>query len=234
MNADRTAIGRVYRKAVRRSRERIGEVLGAESRSGRVTVTSANWLTLIRLAIVPFFWYCFFSGQWSVELTATALFAFGALTDLWDGMLARRRGEITAFGNFMDPLADKLLVLSAYWALLVREDFGVFFIAALIFIGLISFREVSLTLLRVWAIGNGSAVVTSIWGKLKTGVQLVTLLLTLTAMNLRDLLALNGRPSPFLEGEQFYLVVAILLFLCAVTSLVSGALYFIGISRRKG
>ena len=234
MNTGRVEVNRVYRKVVSRSRQRIGDVLGTETGKGRVMVTTANGLTLGRLAIVPFFWYCFFSRLWWLELVATLLFAFGALTDLWDGILARRRDEVTAFGNFMDPLADKLLVLSAYWALLIREDFGGCFSLALIMIGLITVREISLTLLRIWAIGSGSAVVTSVWGKLKTGIQLVTLLLTLAAMNLRDLLAHSGRPATFLEGAWFFIAVTALLFLCSVTSLVSGALYFAGMAHRRG
>ena len=75
-------------------------------------ITAANWLTLIRLVVVPLFWYGFLSDSPLLRVLATILFIGGALTDLYDGKLARKRSEETAFGNFMDQLADKLLVLS--------------------------------------------------------------------------------------------------------------------------
>ncbi len=217
---------------IERGRDKIGSVLGVESPKGRVMVTAANWLTLFRLLIVPLFWFIFFSHNLTLEITATFLFIVAALTDLYDGKLARRRGEVTAFGNFMDPLADKLIVLSAFWALLIRENFDGLFTLALVWIGLITFREVGLTVLRIWAISGGSAVVTSIWGKWKTGVQLTTLIFTLLALNLRDLLEAYGNPSPLFEGIGFVILINILFFFSALTSLISGGLYLKTVSVR--
>lgn len=216
---------RAYREALDRGRERIGAVLGTETPAGRVTVTLPNYLTLGRLIVVPFFWYGFLSPAWGLQVTATLLFAMGALSDLWDGKIARRRGEITRFGDFMDPLADKLLVLSGFWAVIVREQLGWFDPAALLFVVVITLREAGLTLLRVKLIRVGSAIVTSLWGKWKTAVQLIALLATMTALNVRDLLVANGySPEPFV-GEPFSCTVTLLFLLSAATSVISAALY---------
>ncbi len=211
--------------AFQRGREKIGSVLGAESPRGRVMITAANWLTLIRLAVVPLFWYSFLNDSPLLRVLASILFIGGSLTDLYDGKLARKRREETAFGNFMDPLADKLLVLSAYWALLIREDFSGLFTLALVWISLITLREVGLTLMRILAVSSGGSLVTSIWGKWKTGVHLTTLIFTLLALNLRDLLIFYGNPTSLFKGDGFFILVNILLFLSAVSSLISGGLY---------
>ncbi len=225
MSSSRSESDKNSFSAFHRSREKIGSVLGAESPKGRVTITVANWLTLIRLMIVPLFWYGFLSDSLLLQVVATFFFISGALTDLFDGKIARRRGEETAFGNFMDPLADKLLILSAYWALIIREDFSGLFTLALVWILIITLREVGLTLMRILAVSSGSSLVTSIWGKWKTGVHLTTLIFTLLALNLRDLLIYYGNPTSLFKGDGFFILVNILLFLSAASSLISGGLY---------
>ena len=210
------------------SKNKIQSYLGSNRKQSRIFITHANKLTLLRLAIVPFFWYTFLSGSLLLEITATFLFIAAALTDLWDGKLARQRGEVTAFGNFMDPLADKLLVLSAYWALLIKEDFSGLFTLALVWIVLITLREAGLTLMRIFAVHTGSSVVTSIWGKLKTTVQLTTIIFTLVALNLRDILMQYGYPTTLFKGQGFFILVNVLLFLCVLTSWISGGLYLRG------
>jgi len=204
-------------------------VLGAESPKGKVTVTIPNYLTITRLAIIPIFWYCFFSGKMSLEIAATLLFAFGAITDLYDGKLARRLGQETAFGDFMDPLVDKLLVLSGFWAIYIRQDYDSLTTWAFVMIALITAREITLTLMRIWAIGGGSSVVTSGWGKWKTGIQLTTLLFAMVAFNVRDLLLASDKWTGFsslLLSDGFIILLIILFILSTFSSLFSGALYF--------
>ncbi len=214
-----------YREALERGRDRIGSVLGAQTPSGRVTVTLSNYLTLTRLVIVPLFWYGLLSESWGLNVVSTLLLAAGAITDLWDGKLARRRGQVTPFGDFMDPLADKFLVLSGFWGIVIHEPFGRFWIIALVLVSMISIREIGITLLRVSAIRSGTSIVTSAWGKWKTGVEITTLLATLVAMNIRDYLINNGFPyNPFI-GDLFNAGVLILFFLSTLTALVSGWIY---------
>ncbi|MBM3325452.1 MAG: CDP-alcohol phosphatidyltransferase family protein [Calditrichaeota bacterium] len=204
---------------------RTASVLGADSPGGRVAITGANYLTILRLLIVPLFWICFFNPGWLVQFIATLLIAIGALTDMWDGRLARRRGQITPFGNFMDPLADKLLVLSAFWALLIRENLGGFQISALILVSIITLREIALTILRVYKIRSGSSLQTSLWGKWKTAAQLITILLTFTLFNLRAFATAREVSIPILNDVIMNITITILLTICMLTSVISGWLY---------
>ncbi len=218
---------------LQRSKDAIGSVLGVDSPEGRVLVTPANWLTLLRLTIIPFFWWMLYSPSLWHNLIATALFILGALSDMWDGKLARRNKQITPFGDFMDPLADKLLVLSAFWGILFREPFGGYFLTSLIWIILITARETAVTLLRIWAIEGGSSLVTSVWGKWKTGVHLTVIILTLVLFYLHDIMTANGIPPSPLKTPVFYLFLDALLFLCMIPSVGSGILYFRGGQRKK-
>ena len=223
------------KSTIKRNRNIVGSILGTESSKGRVNITIANWLTIFRLLLVPAFCVCFFSGDPSLLIMSTFIFVVAALTDILDGKLARQRGEVTAFGDFMDPLADKLLVLTAFWSLVIREDFGSLYMSALVLVVLITLREIGLTLLRIWAISGGSSVVTSIWGKWKTGVQLTTLIFALVMLNLRDTLAALHLKISVFESFGFSALITGLIFLSALTSLISGSMYIISsFNARKG
>ena len=208
-----------------RSRDWIGDRLGADTPGGRVTITVPNYLTLGRLASVPVFLFAFFSGILWLQIAGTLLFALAAISDLWDGKIARRLGQITPFGDFMDPFADKILTLSGFWAILLREDFGKWATLSIFWVSLITVREITLTVLRVKSINAGSSLVTSRWGKWKTGVQLTNILFGLTALNVRDILYVEGVAIPSSLLGSLYLVVMIMFFLSAFTSVISGWLY---------
>jgi len=218
---------------LQRGKEAIGSVLGIESPEGRILITPANWLTLLRLAVLPFFWWMLYSPSYKHRLIATLLFVLGALSDFWDGWLARRHGHETPFGDFMDPLADKLLVLSAFWGILFREPFGVYFGTSLLWIVLITSRETAVTVLRIWAIEGGMSLVTSSWGKWKTGIHLTVIILALVLFNLKDLMVNIDSYPGLLASSAFYLFLDVLFFLCMIPSVVSGILYFSG-GKRKG
>lgn len=222
-----------HKSAIQKSKEKISALLGADGPNGHVMVTPANWLTMFRLVVVPFFWFTFYSGTPSLGIVATALFVFGALSDLFDGKLARKHQQVTPFGDFMDPLADKLLVLSAFWAIFLREDFGAYTLTAVVWIGLVTLRETLVTFLRIYAIEGGSSLVTSSWGKWKTGIHLTTIILTLLLFNLRDFLLQSNINPGLLTQDVFYLFLNILLFLCMIPSVMSGILYFSGGKRKS-
>jgi len=214
-----------YRDVLERSRAKLGSILGAETPTGRVTITLSNYLTIGRILIVPLFWYGLLSESWGYNVASTLLLAIGAITDLWDGRIARKRGQITPFGDFMDPLADKFLVLSAFWGIIVTQPLGRYWLFAMVLVVIISIREIWITLLRVYVIRSGSSITTSAWGKWKTGVELTTLLATLVAMNVRDFLILYGFSyNPFI-GDAFNGGVVILFILSTLTALMSGWIY---------
>ena len=76
-------------------------------------MTTANKVTLIRMAMIPFFIYCALQGTIAMDIAAMTLFIVASCTDFIDGYIARHYNQITDFGKFVDPLADKLLVCAA-------------------------------------------------------------------------------------------------------------------------
>lgn len=139
-----------------------------------------NTLTWARIALIPIFVGVFYlPDAWlSVphkNLIATALFAAAAVTDWFDGYLARALGQTSAFGAFLDPVADKLMVAAALILLvqLARIDA----IIAVIIIG----REITISALREWMarVGKSASVAVAYVGKLKTAAQMAAIPLLL-------------------------------------------------------
>lgn len=127
---------------------------------------AANIITLIRIALIPVFiaaWY--FLPWW----TAFALFVFASVTDKLDGYVARKYNQVTNFGKFVDPLADKLLITAAL--LLFMQDGLIGAVPAMIIIA----REFIVTSLRVVAMSEGRVLAATVSGKIKMVVQVVGL-----------------------------------------------------------
>ena len=139
-----------------------------------------NTLTWARIALIPIFVGVFYlpDSLLSVphkNLIATTLFAAAAVTDWFDGFLARALGQTSAFGAFLDPVADKLMVAAALILLvqLARVDA----IIAVVIIG----REITISALREWMarVGKSASVAVAYVGKLKTAAQMVAIPLLL-------------------------------------------------------
>ncbi|MCB2358311.1 CDP-diacylglycerol--glycerol-3-phosphate 3-phosphatidyltransferase [Clostridium estertheticum] len=134
----------------------------------------ANRLTMIRIFLVPIF-LLFIAAKgipYGREL-ATIIFILASLTDKLDGYIARSRNQITNFGKFMDPLADKLLVTAALVSLV--ELHIVYGWVAMIIIA----REFAVSGLRTIAAADGKVIAASKWGKLKTVIQIVAIITAL-------------------------------------------------------
>lgn len=139
-----------------------------------------NLLTWLRIMLIPVFAAVFYlpadwlQPQW-INFTATLIFAVAAVTDWLDGYLARALNQTSAFGAFLDPVADKLMVAVALILLVWkgRVDAPI----ALIIVG----REIAISALREWmaGVGQGKSVAVSFIGKLKTTAQMVAILLLL-------------------------------------------------------
>ncbi len=135
-----------------------------------VKINIANLLTLLRIAAIPIVVICFYSPMPNARPIAAIIFGIVALTDFIDGWLARRLGQISRFGEFLDPVADKLLVAIAL-VMLVQADSNWFEdIIAMIIIG----REITISALREWmaSIGERANVQVSMAGKIKTTLQM--------------------------------------------------------------
>ena len=128
-----------------------------------------NKLTLTRVALIPLMvLLLYLPGAW--RYAAAAVFALAAFTDYLDGHLARSKGLITDFGRFLDPVADKLLVLSALAMLVHSKQFPAYgFI-------LILSRELCVDGLRMVAIGQGRVIAAGQLGKIKTASQMFLIL----------------------------------------------------------
>lgn len=139
-----------------------------------------NLLTWLRILLIPLFLVIFYvPDSWlspmQKNLTAAAMFAAAAITDWLDGYLARSLNQTSAFGAFLDPVADKLMVAAAL-IVLVGEGRVLPFIAVII-IG----REIAISALREWMakIGRSRSVAVSFLGKVKTTCQMAAIVLLL-------------------------------------------------------
>lgn len=167
-----------------------------------------NSITLFRIAIIPVFVALFFTDvNWKNE-TLTVLFVAAAVTDWLDGYLARKLQQTSAFGAFLDPVADKLMVAAALVLLVQADPRAAIAIPAVVIIG----REIAISALREWMaeLGQRSTVRVAMVGKFKTGAQMVSISLML-----------YGK-SP---GNQIYEMGVWLLYIAAVLTLWSMVVY---------
>jgi CDP-diacylglycerol--glycerol-3-phosphate 3-phosphatidyltransferase len=185
------------------------------------------------MVLVPVFLVLFFAESPVLQFLATVTFIAGAITDHWDGKLARRRQEITKFGRFADPLADKFLTLATFIAILVRQDFKQWYLPSLIYVIIIAVREFGITFLRMWAITKDTPLITSFWGKMKTTVQLIALIFSLLYFNARDLSLYYGLELDFLRDALFIPVLHFLFLISMLVTVFSGILYLTPASFEK-
>ncbi len=136
-----------------------------------------NTLTLVRIALIPVFVVVFYVPfAWS-HWASALIFALGGITDWLDGYLARRLGQTSTLGAFLDPLADKLMVAIALVLLIQKDPHQWQAIAAAIIIG----REIAISGLREWmaVIGERTKVRVAFVGKVKTTAQITAIILWL-------------------------------------------------------
>ena len=138
--------------------------------------TIPNWLCFVRIALIPVFSVLFIKEQY---IAAFITMIVAALTDVFDGKIARKYNLITDFGKFMDPIADKLLVCSALIALVELERIPSWVV--IIIIG----REFIISGFRLVASDKGIVIAAGNWGKAKTVCQV--LLICLVLLNLPSL-----------------------------------------------
>lgn len=136
----------------------------------------ANKLTVLRILLVPVFVWLLLSGIPGSGIWATAVFLIASLTDLFDGYVARKRGEVTNFGKFADPIADKILTISAYVCLV---ELGTVPAWAVI---IILAREFLVSGLRMSAASQNVVIAADLFGKLKTVIQMISIVVLVSGM----------------------------------------------------
>ncbi len=169
----------------------------------------ANILTLFRIAAIPVVVICFYSSIPNARPIAAIIFGIAAITDLIDGWVARKYGQTSRFGEFLDPVADKLMV-SIVLVMLVQAQAGWFEdIIAMIIIG----REITISALREWmaTIGERTNVKVDITGKVKTTLQMFGI-------------AFMVYKNPFM-GIDVYAVGFVLLVAAAIMTIWSMIIY---------
>lgn len=167
----------------------------------------ANKLTVLRIMLVPIFLICAMIDTTTTNIIALSIFIIASATDKLDGYIARSRNQITNFGKFMDPLADKLLVTCA---LILLVEKGI--VAAWVVVIIIA-REFIVSGLRTLAASQGVVIAASNWGKLKTVIQMIAIIM--------GLLSLVYNPG------WLNITTKVTIYLAAVITIGSGVDYFI-------
>ena len=169
-----------------------------------------NFLTSTRIFLVPVFLYCLFTDFSHGKLLALIVFLSAAITDAYDGKIARKYDIESKFGVFFDPLADKLLVLSAFYGFMFLPVLST--TVKLWMIILISFRDILVTLMRTLMQYKGVTMITSKAGKLKTFLQITTINFILIYLILKSYQV--DIPPDILQYNSLY-------FLMVITTLIT-------------
>ena len=154
-----------------------------------------NSLTVSRIIMVPILVLVFYWPFENHQLVAAGLFALAAVTDWFDGYLARKLAQMTEFGAFLDPVADKLMVAVALVLLVEQHDTILFTLAACVIVG----REIVVSALREWMaeLGERTSVAVSYIGKAKTFVQMLAII---------ALLALDPNSETWMLGVAYFML----------------------------
>lgn len=192
----------------------------------------ANKLTLSRVVVIPFFLVLMLPESFALpesvnpvfRTLALLVFVAATITDYYDGVLARRHGWTTNFGKLLDPLADKIIVMTAFVAMIELEIFPSWMVI------LILCREFMITGLRTLAMSQGKVLAADRWGKNKTISQMTTIITALAFLSVRDILLATGQWQPLVVekwgiAQWLTLTLNAMMFICVVLTIVSGYLY---------
>jgi CDP-diacylglycerol--glycerol-3-phosphate 3-phosphatidyltransferase len=156
-------------------------------------------------------------------IVAGLVFALAALTDYFDGKIARERSLVTNFGKFADPLADKILVISALLCFVQNGWCNVVLVIVVLF------REFSVTSVRLVNAGSGRVIAANMWGKTKTVSQIIAILLVFAMQYAIQLMQYNiiiVTSDVYLMLENVFLAVGnCALWLSAIAAVISGIVY---------
>lgn len=180
-----------------------------------------NKLTLLRIILVPFFIIAMLVNFPFHYLVAGCIFGIASVTDTLDGKIARSRNLVTDFGKFADPLADKILVLTALVCFLQVGLLGSFGAIPVI---IVLFREFAVSGIRLVAASSGKVVAANIWGKIKTVSQMVGISVIFAMQVVLEILGAMKVSTDFVS-EVFYYIGNGLIWLSTVFTLISGIIY---------
>lgn len=162
--------------------------------------TTANKITMFRIVLIPVFLVLAYTG---LKYWALAVYIIACLSDVADGYIARHYNQVSNFGKFVDPLADKMLVLSAMCFFIENGQMPGWAVA------IVLFREFAVSGLRLIAVEQSRVIAAARSGKIKTGCTMV------------------GLGAMLVFGQQYSVVNLVCYILIIVTTVYSGVEYFV-------
>lgn len=184
-----------------------------------MTLNMPNKLTVLRILLTPIFLGVILWGSLPHRfLIACLIFSAGAITDAIDGHLARKNNQITNFGKFLDPIADKVLTTAALLAFMAMGLCNIWIVM------LVLTREFAIASIRMIAAAGGVVIPANFWGKIKTVSQMTFTILIMLLGEVYYIVAdLNA--VLFEELPDLSLISNGLLWITAILTIVSGAIY---------
>jgi CDP-diacylglycerol--glycerol-3-phosphate 3-phosphatidyltransferase len=180
-----------------------------------------NKLTLGRLFLSPVFMVLVLIENIYCRYAGLLVFAACAITDAYDGHLARKTGVVTNFGKFMDPVADKFLISMALIAFVAMDYVAVWMVMIIIA------REFIITGLRSLAAYKGLVIYATGWAKVKTVMQMVTVIVILLMANLQITLSTMNHPFQQWLDPRIWWIANGLVFVTLILTVVTGLNYLI-------
>ena len=181
-----------------------------------------NKLTVMRIILVPFMVASMLIEFPSHYLVAGLIFGAASLTDYFDGKIARERNLITNFGKFADPIADKILVVSALVCFLAKG------LCDPIIILIVLFREFVVTSIRLSAASNGTVVAANMWGKVKTVTQMIAIIAVFVfqvALEVYAVFPYMPQLAVQMMENIFFVAGEVLMWISVVFTVISGLIY---------
>lgn len=179
-----------------------------------------NKLTILRIILVPFMVAALLIPVSYNYLYAGIIFGIASLTDYFDGKIARERNLITDFGKFADPIADKILVISALVCFLALQ------VCDPIILIIVLFREFVVTSVRLSAASQGKVVAANMWGKAKTVSQIIAIVSVFFLQTLHEILVTYCANFDYFKWEYyFYIIGEVMLWISVVFAVISGVKY---------
>lgn len=178
-------------------------------------MTLPNQLTILRIILTPIFLYLFLSSNPILVQISLAVFLLAALTDWYDGWLARKFNYITDWGKFWDPLADKILTSAAFLGFVIVGLLPLWMVL------LIIIRDLLITVLRIYAEGRGYNFITSYYAKWKTLLQMIFLyylLILYVGVNTKEIYSGNEKVFSYLLNQDFVYFVMLAITVITVHS----------------
>lgn len=178
-------------------------------------MNTANKITVFRVLLVPILiWFLLDNSIQNRFLFALFVFIVASITDHLDGKLARKYNESTNFGKFLDPLADKMLVMSSFICFIEIN------LVSAIPVLIILFRDLLVTSIRLVAASAGKVVAANIFGKIKTAIQMLSITMILLLQCL-----IENKMYSFYNVKNVNLINNVLVWLVAILTIWSGYVY---------